>query len=335
MTRTSRTRFLLAWTGGALVTALVMATLPAAADGDPATDGVGMVLPYQGYLEEGGEPVDADVDMSFTLYDGDTQRFSERRTVSVFAGSFTVLLGDTSATSSADLETALENADALELEVTVHASDGDRVLDNRKPLTVAPWAMLSRTLVEPTIGGQLVIEADLVVADDSSAAPFVITDSDGAQLLLDGDEVDSDGVLQLNTRSGGALQLGGDLIIEDGVIKMTDGDGDLVEVLRATTDGELIFNYDAGAADHILIDSPAWFNATIDYASKVNGLTSSVTVNEDSCQTFDLTGTSGELTQSCTGARAWVGGEWGANVLNGSKGLRVMKCCTVDTVTVK
>jgi len=320
-----RTGLLLGWVGGAVVTALVMMTLPAAADGDPATDDVGLLIPYQGYLEKAGEPVDTEVDVTFRLWDGDTERFSEQQTVSVFAGRFNAVIGGSGATASDALATALRNADDLELEVAIDDAGVERVLSNRKPLTVAPYALVSRGLVAPEVGGRFVVESTLVVSDDSSVAPLVITDGDGARLVADGDEVNSDGVLNLDNAE--SVTLGGDLYVKGGALKLQRSDGTAVEVASANDDGQLVINRDANAASLLYLDSATFFEGS------VTGITGEITVVPNSCNSVPVPFISGSYTYECPDGYAWTGGKWFGDVLNGSMGLSYITCCQI-TATV-
>ncbi|MFO0748151.1 MAG: hypothetical protein U1F43_21205 [Myxococcota bacterium] len=324
-----RSNVVLGWLGGSVTTAVLLMTFMASADGSIESDGVPTLVPYQGRLERDGALVDEDVDVTFRVWDGATLEWSERRTVSVVAGRFAVLLGDTSATSAAALATTMRNADALELDVVLHTTSGDVSMVGRKAFTPAPYAMLAGGGVDAQLGGQLVVEAEDVVSA-SGDGTFVLRDSDSKRLLVDGDDLDSNDTLALNRASKKAVHTGGRLIARGkvGFASSTQGDGGTA--LQYTTAGNVLTINPGGAlGNSTTFDANVWFDAD------VTGLDATCTSDNSSgsCVTYDLGLTSGTLTQYCPDRMAIVGGIWGG-LNNGGKGLQFMRCCPY-TLSVK
>jgi len=135
--------FLAALAGGVIAIALTH-TVIALADGNPTTDQVPKLIPYQGTLEKDGAGVTGQVQMTFTLYDGPsatTPAWTEQQTVSVYAGRFLAMLGSASATSASSLALVLTNADDLYLAVTLNTASGDVALANRQRFLPVPYSM--------------------------------------------------------------------------------------------------------------------------------------------------------------------------------------------------
>ncbi|MFO0747352.1 MAG: hypothetical protein U1F43_17045 [Myxococcota bacterium] len=322
-----RAHILLGWLGGSVTTAGLLVTAMAAADGDIKTDAVPTLMPYEGRLEHDGVAVDDDVSMTFRIYDGASLRWSEDRTVAVVGGRFAALLGDTSAASGATLSSVLQDADDLALEVVVHdAQDGDLVLEGRKRLAVRPYALLSHAGVGVRLGQQLIVETDRTVSADGSDAPFLVRDGDGHRLAIDGDEVDSASALQLNRASGLATKVGGALTVVGGSVTLaasSNGDGGAI---ASVSGGALELNPSGALGSQTNFGGPVTFNGD------VSGLAAST--NQDNsaagCVTYDLGLTTGQLQQLCPSGTAMVGGIFGKNNDNTTKGLQFMRCCPIS-----
>lgn len=122
------------------------------ADGNPATDGVPRVIPYQGVLELDGQPFNGEVSIGFSIYaasSGGAPLWSEERTVSVYNGTFAVSLG-----SITPIAATLLAADSLWVGITVDGLE----MTNRQNITPVPYALWSAQ------------SSDLTVARDASIA---------------------------------------------------------------------------------------------------------------------------------------------------------------------
>ena len=130
--------------GSSVATALLVTALTAYADGNPSTDQVPKLIPYQGTLEKDGTGVTGQVPMTFSLFDGSaatTAAWTEKQTVNVFAGRFLAMLGATSATSATNLAKTLTNADDVYLAVTLNTGSGDVPLSNRQRFLPTPYSL--------------------------------------------------------------------------------------------------------------------------------------------------------------------------------------------------
>jgi len=317
---------LLGWLGGSLTTAALLMTFLASADGDIRTPDVGTLVPYEGRLDKDGVAVDDDVELTFRLWDGTTIRWSERRTVSVVAGRFAVLLGDTSASSADALTTAFDGADALELEVVVHEVGGDVVLSGRKPLSVAPYALLAGAGLDVDLGGDLVVESERTVNAAGTDGSLLLSDGASARLAIDGDQLSSTGALQLNRVSKQAVSLGGSLTVERGELRFAaNGSSDGGVIARHDAlGGTLTINPGGNLGGGTLFDGNVW------PVGDISGITafSSQDNQGGDCTEYDLGLETGELTQYCANGRAVVGGRWGGNQTS-TKGLQFMRCCPI------
>ena len=141
---------------GALMTVGLMALgLTALADGDPTTDTVPRVLPYQGTLEQNGQPIHAVGDnalaMRFSLYDGlegEEAVYIQDLSVEVFAGRFTANIGPEGTNALGDTTSIIEviqAADDLHLGMTllgdVDDPEDDIALSNRQRIHASPYSM--------------------------------------------------------------------------------------------------------------------------------------------------------------------------------------------------
>ncbi len=130
--------------GSSLATAMLVGSLTALADGNPSTDQVPKLIPYQGTLEKDGTGVTGQVPMTFSLYDGSaatTTAWTEKQTVNVFAGRFLAMLGSTSASSATNLAKVITNADDVYLAVTLNTGSGDVPLSYRQRFLPTPYSL--------------------------------------------------------------------------------------------------------------------------------------------------------------------------------------------------
>ncbi len=146
-------------------TALVISSRDADADGIATTDTVPRRIAYSGTLEADGGAYSGEVEMRFTLWDGDTALWTEEytgaRPVIVHAGTFEVLLGQ----YAAGLETAIAGADALTLgiEVRIVGAPDWIPLAGRQAVTPVPYSMWSMRGANFTVAQDLAVGRDATV----------------------------------------------------------------------------------------------------------------------------------------------------------------------------
>ncbi len=165
-----------------LLLALCAAGL-AHADGDPSTDDVPRLLPYQGVLELDGAPVeaagDAALHLLFSLYDGPAAEqpvYSQRLRVEVFTGRFTATIGPTGEGpdgAEVPLDTVIMAADDLHLGMTLLGDPDDPAddvaLNNRQRIYATPYAMWTTGATDLAVadrlhvGGEARVEGRMVV----------------------------------------------------------------------------------------------------------------------------------------------------------------------------
>lgn len=216
----------------ALFAATVFAA-PCLADGDPRTDNVPRMLPYQGQLELDGRPVEATGDAAlhllFSLYDGpdaEAPVYSQPLVVEVYAGRFTATIGPVGVGpdgAEQPIDAVVAAADDLYLGMTLMGDpddpDDDIPLSNRQRIYATPYAMWTTTATnlsvagradvagDATVGGALTVAGDATVGGTLGARDAVI---DGEVQVGDGLRVQGPvalpaGSLSLDTLEGGAL----------------------------------------------------------------------------------------------------------------------------------
>ncbi len=218
----------------ALLAALVAATSPARADGDPRTDSVPRMMPYEGYLELDGAPVDARGDdalhLLFALYDSPEAAepvYTQPLVVEVYAGSFTATVGpvgqgpDGGARAIADVVTA---ADDLHLGLTLLGDPDDPAddipLSRRQPIRATPYALWTTAATDLSVADEAQIDGDLTVGGALAAGGLQV----GGDVALPGDAIDtaevadgSLGAADLDpTVSGTGIRRGGGRLRVDG-----------------------------------------------------------------------------------------------------------------------
>ena len=148
--------------GGAFAT-----VLQAFADGDPSTDAVPRIVPYQGVLELNGQPVNAvgeqAVSIRFELFDGaeaEAPVYSQSLAVEVYGGRFTAGIGPTDDSGIA-IADVIAGADDLHLGMTLlnqlDNPEDDVTMANRQRILASPYAMWSTTATHFVVGNSLTV----------------------------------------------------------------------------------------------------------------------------------------------------------------------------------
>ena len=200
---------------GWLVLGVVMALgFTALADGDPTTDTVPRVLPYQGTLEQNGQPIHAVGDnalaMRFSLYDGlegEEAVYIQDLSVEVFAGRFTANIGPLGTNANGDTTSIIEviqAADDLHLGMTllgdVDDPEDDIALSNRQRIHASPYSMWTTSATSLDVAVDLEVGNNIVVGNDAN----VVNDLD----------------------VGNSLSVGNAINLPDGAIEVADIDSD-------------------------------------------------------------------------------------------------------------
>ncbi len=142
-------------------------------DGDPATEEVPRVVPYDGVINLDGQPFDGLMDMRFSLYaapDGGEAVWAERwaqvdeRAVTVTGGRFAVNLG-----AFTPIEDTILDAGTLYLGIEVRrAGDGAFVaLGGRQRINPVPYAMWSAASADLEVAGELEVGGHATVGGDA------------------------------------------------------------------------------------------------------------------------------------------------------------------------
>ena len=187
----------------ALLAALLITPAAAYADGDPTTDAVPRMLPYQGMLELDGRPVhatgDAALHLLFALYaapDAAEPVYQQPITVEVYSGRFTATIGpigtgpDGAERAIADVIAA---ADDLSLGITLLGDPADPTddipLQNRQRIHATPYALWSTTATNLSVAGRATIAGDAQIGGALRVdGPVTITPgalADGSVQLAD------------------------------------------------------------------------------------------------------------------------------------------------------
>ena len=195
--------------GGLLVGAAMAWTVSVTADGDPTTDDVPRMLPYQGTLELDGEPVHAvggdAIAMTLALFDGASGAapvYRQAVSVEVFAGRFTTTIGPVGLGAGGEevaIADVVRAADDLYLGITLtgdpQTEEDDVTLTNRQRIHATPYAMWStsatnldvaRDLVvgrDARVGGELTVEGDAEVQGLTVGADLEVTGASRVQGL--------------------------------------------------------------------------------------------------------------------------------------------------------
>ncbi len=192
-----------------LLTGALVVAVTAVADGDPSTDQVPRIIPYNGMLELDGVPVnlvgDAAPFLRFELTDGAAGPvvFTQQAQVQVYGGRFTVLLGPTG-TGGVRLDDVVADADDLFVRITLLGEVGtaadDIVLAGSQRVLMSPFAMwatdatdfaVARDLAvarNTTLGGTLAITGDASLGRDLFVARNIdaVGEVEAGTLQVDG-----------------------------------------------------------------------------------------------------------------------------------------------------
>lgn len=177
---------------------------PAQADGNAQTNGVPGRIPYTGRLELDGVPYNGEVEIRFSLFDGpgDTAAdWSGDYSISVFNGTFSVLLGD----DSSALANLINNADAFELGMTLLSVGGVDLetpvaLAGRQQLLPVPYAMHSNEAADFTVNRDLTVARSVDITGTSRLRGAVTADSSfAASGAISGASVSTTGAINAAT----------------------------------------------------------------------------------------------------------------------------------------
>lgn len=189
-----------------LIILLALCALPyaAQADGDPTTDNVPRILPYQGILELDGQPVNATGDnalhLGFQLFNGpDAEQpvYRQDLRVEVYAGRFTATIGPVGvdgAGAEVPISQIIANADDLYLGMILLGDPADPAddiaLNNRQRIHASPYAMWTTAATNLDVARDLRVGRDLAVAQDIATGRDLTVAQDvavGRNLAVTGD----------------------------------------------------------------------------------------------------------------------------------------------------
>ena len=187
--------------GGALATGLSVY-----ADGNPATDTVPRILPYQGVLELDGRPVHATgaeaLAIEFALYDGAdaaTPVYTQATSVEVYSGRFTTSMGPTGVPPEGDpvaLADVIQAADDLHLGLTLLGEEGpddDVSLANRQRIASTAYAMWTTSATDLSVARDLFVARNAHVRGELTVDAAVSAATVSAT-TVSGDTVTGDAV---------------------------------------------------------------------------------------------------------------------------------------------
>lgn len=165
-----------------LIILLALCALPyaAQADGDPTTDNVPRILPYQGILELDGQPVNATGDnalhLGFQIFDGPDAELPVYRQdlrVEVYAGRFIATIGPVGvdgAGAEVPISQVVANADDLYLGMILLGDPADPAddiaLSNRQRIHATPYAMWASSATNLSVAQDLRVGRNVTVAGD-------------------------------------------------------------------------------------------------------------------------------------------------------------------------
>lgn len=194
------------------------------ADGDPRTDNVPRVLPYQGILEMDGSPVNATgadaLHITFALFDGpaaEQPAYRQDLRIEVYSGRFIATIGPVGQGpdgAEVAISQIVANADDLYLGMTLLGDpadpEDDVALANRQRIHATPYSMWSSTATnlsvanDARIGGALQVDGDAAVAGALTVGGAVNLPAGSLQVgNLDaagfGDSIDGGARVDVNT----------------------------------------------------------------------------------------------------------------------------------------
>ena len=152
----------------------------AQADGDPTTDNVPRMLPYQGMLELDGQPVNAvganAINVMFALYDGpgaEQPTYRQQLSIEVYSGRFTATIGPIGIgpdDQPKPIAQVISAADDLYLGMTLlgdlNDPADDIALSNRQRILATPFAMWTTSATDLNVARALVVGGNATVQGD-------------------------------------------------------------------------------------------------------------------------------------------------------------------------
>ena len=216
-----------------IVTAVLVSSVSAFADSDPATDAVPRLIPYHGTLDKDGTPVTGSISMIFRLYDASdpsTPVWEEtQEDVAIHRGRFSVLLGATG--TQAALAKAITDADDLSMAVVLKTATEEIPLANRKRFLPMPYALWTTASTDFHVGNNLTVGNGVSVGNGLTVGSgLAVGEAAGAQIVgnssIDGDltvsqtltagsaQVTGDAGVQGNLDVGGRLDIAGEAPVE-------------------------------------------------------------------------------------------------------------------------
>ncbi|MEO1267483.1 MAG: hypothetical protein AAFX99_05250 [Myxococcota bacterium] len=204
---------------GLVLGTIATVSISAIADGDPTTDQVPRMFPYQGYMELDGVPLNTEaLDMTFALYDGAEAVepvYRQDLTVEVYAGRFTASIGPVGRGPNNEdvfIEQVIANADDLHLGITLLGSpedpEDDIELSNRQRLHASPYAIWTTSATNLNVANNITIDGAAQIRDGLTV--------DGAAQIGDDLTVDESVHVRNNLRVDGATNV--DNLIAEGTI---------------------------------------------------------------------------------------------------------------------
>jgi len=317
------------WLGGSLMTALVLVSMNASADGSAYTDDLPRLVPYQGHIARGGEGFNGTLDLTFDLYEassGGDSVFTEQHTdVNVYQGQFSVLLGSTATAKATALQTLFEDAEPLYVGVTLDTSSGTVALEGRKAILPVPHAVVATGMVGDQNGSPLTIAGNSATSDNASG-PLAIHDGYDTKLAMDGDEVEAGGVLYLNYHSAQAVHVHGDLTLGGSNLSMRGG----TNVMSLTSEAGFL-SLHANSTKELLMYGEVdvngdWDDTSPGYAAEVSNVTF------DNCTDINLQDTDGSslLYEFCPDGKVVREVTFQDRIGSNAKAIEVISCCDID-----
>ena len=189
------------------------------ADGDQSTQtviGSNIVIPYEGFLMRDSDGVSGTQDIIFTLYDEtDNALWSERITVTLYAGRFAVGLGTQNSLNSTILDAEQLYIGMTIVETDAAGNETQVALSGKQAIEPAPFAAWSANSADFDVAGDLTVEGASTHKGDSTI---------NGNLGVDG-SVSVGGSTALDVTAADALYIRPSRVLEEGRI---DKPGDRV-----------------------------------------------------------------------------------------------------------
>ncbi len=133
---------------GALSSAIIITSIFVLAE-EPNDSQVPKLIPYEGTLQLDNTPFNGPIDMRVEIYDSaqdGNKLWEESQSVSVYNGSFRVILGSTSESSANSLADVIRNSNELYLQIVLSRNGTEIPLNNRQLLLALPYSASAGTL---------------------------------------------------------------------------------------------------------------------------------------------------------------------------------------------